>query len=364
MKHLYTFLIGCISLTAFAQTTPTVGDFKLNFAVPDNPAFKILGKDPSNILRPANLEELTTTISDLNGGSSLVLPESFALEISPNLLKNRKLELDKYNSETNLLWRTLRISLGTSRTSEDMGRTDLGVGLRFSIINEGEYKTDSEYQNELDKILKGDVRLRQILAEEYFKCNEIKRSDLARNPDLEKQQLQYIDDKIKYTYKDFVNAQIDSLKKEFEDKNWNAQKLDFAAAARGLSPDSLAKNVEFKAFSVWLTYANGKKWFDDWGQILFGVNYKYDELNIERNSLLSFNSRFYVGKNRLKGFAEAQYEIQSFQNQNAWLLNTGFEINIVGNLWADVSFGWEYMEADENIDGSAFKSDFDINYRF
>ena len=354
-KHLLLAFVVCITANTLGQISNLIEDFKLDFAVPDNPAFKILGKDPSNIIRPSNLEELTTTASYFRSGSSVVLPESFALELAPDLLLKRKMTLSNYSSKKNKFLRSIRISLGTSKASENNGETDLGIGLRFSLINDGDYKTEQKYQQKIARLLADDANKRQRLADNFRELYGYTAQQIAASAQLREREEAYIDTRI-----GDPNTELEAVNKQFEEDYWNAQKWDLAFATRGISPDSLVNNVELKAFAAWTTYANG---IGSWGQYLIGINYRYDELTPEENNLLSFNTRLYAGKNRIKGFIEVQYETQDLMDTDAFLLNTGFEINVVGSLWANVSFGVESVD-ENNVDRSAFKSDFDIKYRF
>ena len=51
---------------------------RLNIAVPEIPAFKALGIDPSNILRPSDIKSIALMISDFNSGGSFIIPKSFS----------------------------------------------------------------------------------------------------------------------------------------------------------------------------------------------------------------------------------------------------------------------------------------------
>jgi len=356
MRKLTVFLLTLLfGLCSFSQSD-LVGDFKLDFAIPDNPAFKLLGKDPSNLMRPSNLEELTTGLSDLKSGSGFLLPESFALEIAPDLMINRNTTLQEYSNAGNRFLRSIRISLGTSRVSENDLETDLAAGLRFSIINDGEYKTSAAYRAEIAQLLSTTVNRRQLLAQKFREKYNVTPAQIAASPALQEKEAAYIDD-----LDESPDEILEEINKRFEENNWNARKFDVAIALRGVSPNDLSEQVKLKAFGFWSTYANG---IGSWGQYLIGFNYKWDELTPETNNLISLNSRLYAGKNKIKGFLEAQYEMQDLMDQNSFLVNSGFEVNITGSLWADISFGIESIDAENQMDGSAFRSDFDINYRF
>jgi len=91
------------------------GDLKLNFVVPDMPAFKALGTEPSTILRPSTPKALAVSLSEFYDAQKIVLPKAFAMEVSPALLWNankKEVELKKYRERACI--NSFRLSLGTS----------------------------------------------------------------------------------------------------------------------------------------------------------------------------------------------------------------------------------------------------------
>ena len=74
------------------NTSSPVKDFRLNFAVPESPAFKLLEVDQSKILRPASLRELGVALSEFTGTDNIALniPKAFANRILPGSITQRK----------------------------------------------------------------------------------------------------------------------------------------------------------------------------------------------------------------------------------------------------------------------------------
>ncbi|MEJ7678402.1 MAG: hypothetical protein WKG06_11190 [Segetibacter sp.] len=152
MKRLL-FLFISIAIVTIAKSQRvellTLSKLKLNFAVPDMPAFKSLGTESSDLLRPSTVQALAITTSEFYQDRKLLLPQAFAMEISPSLLINAKkgpVELRKYAKRAVL--NSLRFSLGSSKDSSlsPSGR-NLSFGLRISLIDKGDLTTDTSYQS-------------------------------------------------------------------------------------------------------------------------------------------------------------------------------------------------------------------------
>ena len=96
--------------------------FQVDFAIPDAPAFKLLNSEPSSILRPTTVRELTTTFSNfVQNGSSLTIPNAIAIEFSPGLLvSGQTLSLDAYRKLD--WWYRLRVSGATLRRTDGRDR--------------------------------------------------------------------------------------------------------------------------------------------------------------------------------------------------------------------------------------------------
>src|SRR6187401_1448874 len=91
MKHtLISFLSVLIVTNAQTQSIDsiTLSKLRLNFTVPDMPAFKSLNTEPSNLLKPSTPMAFAVTISELYQDRKFLLTKAFALEISPSLLLN------------------------------------------------------------------------------------------------------------------------------------------------------------------------------------------------------------------------------------------------------------------------------------
>lgn len=322
---LFAGVLNSTSLNARLESLPTqTQKYRVNFAVPDAPAFKLLGTDPSHILRPITVRELAIGLSDfLRWDNTLALPKSFAIEFSPGLLIGGKtLTLAKYQKHPQI-YRT-RLSIATTRPEEGSSATTLAVGIRVTQIDESDLRIDKSYISQATVMA---AKITDILAEERERIG-LGPSDTSEEikdlPEVKKQ----------------IDAILSSFTGKWADEKWNARILEWAIALRANSLDSLGSNLKLDNLSVWSTSAYG---FGTWGQLLFGLYGAYErELpDGDYKPSVSLASRLYIGTNQYKVFAEAQSFWKQERKPN-WLLNGGGEIKLSGNIWVDFSAGAEY----------------------
>lgn len=365
----------CISLQVFSQVTredtTLVKNFRLDFAVPDQPAFKMLGTNPSEILRPSSVNDLSVIATEFMSGSSIVLPRAIALEVAPFMLaKANKITLQEYDEQKIL--NSVRISLGSQfSTTNSTQAYKLSLGARVTIFDKGDLKTDQGFRSEIYKLTADKTELENKLKIEYL--NRIGKTimDYATDPEVEAATEEYIsNESAKYIDMPF-DKRLERLRQDYKAKNWNKSKLDFAAAVLTQSPDSLAQNITFQSFGFWATYAVPVK---TWGQVLAGLNYSYLEndgavtdtlsnTSKEKDNRLNLSSRFYFGTNRIKGFAEAAYYYSGLEETNNALLNLGTEINPFSGVWITLNGGYLFNDIFENGGSSQLFTSFDIRFQ-
>jgi hypothetical protein len=350
MKKLF-LLFAMTPLWAFSQNTLD-GVYRLNFAIPDLPAFKALGTEPSNLLRPSNTEDFTFVSSGLTNGKQLLIPNDLAIEVCPLLIGN------KYNSMTlsefrkKRAWATSRLSVGTTSNPDiSPDARSAALGYRISLINKGDARKDTVFLEDILKNVGIKLDVKAKLLDTLLALDGI--SLLDENYD--EMRSEYADNSLndlinKYNEKSsggvdallgnyVINEYITQIKNNYKDNNWNAEKFDVALAGVWQSRDSLLLNVRYGSFSFWATYARpvGIK-----GQLMLGANYRNLVSDIGTNNLLSVSTRYYHGSNGLKAMLEGQYEYYSGLEDSFVLLNSGAEINIKNGIWLDLSFGWRW----------------------
>ncbi len=327
-------LVLIFPIFVFAQipSDSLVKNYKLNFALPDNPAFKALGTEPSNILRPSVTQDFSFISSEFFNGKNLIIPNSFGIEISPILLMNtEEMTLSKFRRHNAL--KTSRFSLGTFKDS--LKTRNISLAYRITVINKGDLRTDKEgLEDFLQKLAVerskqyADLRIKFLLENNLLPFNLTEKDSIRME--------EYITNNIDEASEDF-EKRVDKLKEEYKNNNWNAEKLDFAAALVGKSPDSLLSNVTFRNLSLWSTYAIRIK---KYAQILLGVNYQLNNIQDKDYHSVSISNRNYFGSNRIKFFFEEQLKYDQFLGDKTnLLLNIGAEANLSKGFWIDLNAG-------------------------
>lgn len=369
----------------------TLSRMKLNFIVPDMPAFKSLGTEPSNLLRPSIPQAFAVAISEFYSQQKFIIPNSFAVEISPSLLLNAKKGnqalQDRYAK--NRVLNSFRISLGSGRdTSFSPTGRNLALGFRINLVNDGEMATDMEELREISEKL-GEFRIatraiRKAFAGKYidqvkiwakkFNVQPEREIDRAAGPDDITDWDLILDENLSDTawkkkYDEFVGQQrapefdawFIAEKERYRKANWNANKFDLALSVLGSSKDSLLGSARFSRIDLWGTFAlrSGAS-----AQTLFGLNVGYGSID----SLLKVNDdkkylhlavpvRYLVGTNRIKGFCEVQYEYLQQNKSNNGLFNLGAEVNPLDGLWLNFYGGINF---NASAGSSYFRTNLDI----
>jgi len=360
MKHIFVALLLLPALAALAQDTPdqnlNLSDLpKLNFAVPDLPAFKSLGTEPSNLLRPSTPENFYAVASEFFNGKNFILPQAFAVEFSPLLLTSLdKITLQRYRDHR--AWNSSRFSLGTFR-DEELNTTRAAIGYRISFINEGDVKTDTSITRKIAERLQARSEIRADLMDEYLIRNNLTEEACYNDPACRAAQQQYVDDHIPLK-KEALSMEFDTMIDNYVKDHWNARKWDLAVAFTGQSGDALIRNIRYSSFSAWTTYALPT--FKQSGQLLVGLHWQnYRSLDDTLQNNISLNLRHYYGANRLKFFVEGQYQYLQETEASTALANFGGELNIRGGLWIDFHAG---LQKDFSNNRSSFVSQFSFRY--
>ncbi len=297
--------------------SPFVKDYRIDFAIPDAPAFKLLEVDQSAILRPQTVRDLVMALDGFRGdGGALVVPRQIGVELSPGLLVGGgQLRLADYAARKYLY--ATRLSGATNRDSAN--RAQLAAGVRFSVVDEQDIRDKGGGGS--DTVVTAFTQ--RILA--LYRGARI-RAGPPPAPIVLTDSEQRL-----------VEAVSDSIERYWADRYWNASALELAVGARAGSSDSLGHDPRLDEVAGWVTYANGLR---GWGQLLLGA-----KVGAERDtsgSLRAANAlaaRLYVGSNALKGFVEGQQAVASHRSAE-WLLNGGVEIRLPGVGWIEASAGY------------------------
>lgn len=325
----------------------------IDFAVPDQPAFKALGKEPSDLLRPTDIKGIALQLPNFYAENDFIIPLDFGLEIAPWKLYgvgNWNLE-DYRNSWLRRFAFNSSISIGAFSGQEVMDiapeiKGIASIGFRTTLRGkEGDLLRDPDY------IRYGQATHAYL---QEFTTDWLKKYNKENNTVYDAVEVDADE-----TLQSLRNEAFEDSRTAFDPKsNWNATRLDLALALKGVSTTKSLAGLTNPSFHVWLTKAVKVK---NWGQLLLGAHGDYwfngydPELsfNDTSGSNFSLSSRFYVGElNRfpstgllhlenVKGFIEYEFERNWDYSIQKDLVNIGLEFGVSETLWFNVSGGVE-----------------------
>ena len=312
-----------------------VANARVDYAVPDAPAFKILGTEPSNIMRPSTVRELGVAISAVNAKGG-------AIEVSPSLLIGNP-TLSSYRDSP--FWHRLRVSAGAQLTEN--GNKDYGIGLRMTFIDDADLRTDPLLTDAL-------IQVGHQLGAKEIECSKSIQIDPVLHPE---EWARAIDScltpAVTAKYDSIVEATRESAKR----RNWNKTLWEMGLAELASTPDSSVKRLQAQKYGMWSTLA--LPLFSTRGQILVGLRalVERDSDNVLDRWNGSVVVRGYYGKNDVKGFAEGDWDFRThaFPTVTASL---GVEFSVGNGIWVEGFAGLS------TISGQGAKFTTGLNLRF
>lgn len=325
----------------------TVDQVQLDFAVPDNPAFKSLGKDPSNILRPSSVKDLALQFGNFTGNGSFVIPKDFSLEVAPGLLLKPWYTLNDYQNKSGIRFLSkLRLSVGAA-SDDETHTSSLAAGIHITLLDNSDFRRDTEFLRKYIfekqdrftvswKKYRDAIIVQKGLTIEQYEA--LPQQDKDAILDQAKERVGYELDTI------FTNALA-----VYKKQKWNASKIDFAYSLLSQSGDSLISNARIQKHSFWLSVALKPGKNNNWGQLLIGINNNVVRAENKFYNEFNGNLRFYAGANRVKGFIEAQYQNldNPIERQKTLYAQIGLEVAVLKSIW--LHFGTGVLNA---LDGS------------
>ncbi len=325
----------------------TVDQVQLDFAVPDNPAFKSLGKDPSNILRPSSVKDLALQFGNFTGNGSFVIPKDFSLEVAPGLLLKPWYTLNDYQNKSGIRFLSkLRLSVGAA-SDDETHTSSLAAGIHLTLLDNSDFRRDTEFLRKYIfekqdrftvswKKYRDAIIVQKGLTIEQYEA--LPQQDKDAILDQAKERVGYELDTI------FTNALA-----VYKKQKWNASKIDFAYSLLSQSGDSLISNARIQKHSFWLSVALKPGKNNNWGQLLIGINNNVVRAENKFYNEFNGNLRFYAGANRVKGFIEAQYQNldNPIERQKTLYAQIGLEVAVLKSIW--LHFGTGVLNA---LDGS------------
>jgi hypothetical protein len=335
------FLNAQIGIDSLTRST-----FKTNYSIPDNPAYNLLGNQPSTIMRNSKIQPISLVTEFLNG-TSFSLPKSIGIEIAPYLLTSPSQSFKHYKE--NFILNHTAISFGTQKDSSNVSY--VAIGLKVTIVDRTDPSQDSNFTIKVISRLKQDAKLREKIMDEYMRLNAISDPYELGSPEHIKKLKLFISNKVEEM------TDIKKITETFQNENWNKLKIDFALGILNKTNIGRIDSMELNKLGSWMTISapliSGSN-----TQNVLGLNYNFTKNNEIHSVYLS--DRVYVGTNKLKGFLEGQLNYNSFKNDLGYLANIGAECNVFGSFWAEFAFGvHKNLETGEK---GVFNSNFNIKY--
>jgi len=233
---------------AIAQEIPGIPE-KLelgSLAIPDSPAFEVLGVSPSTVARPGSARELAISFlsSSIKGNSEF--PRNLAIEFSPYWWSyHPDLTWEDFINDHNIganLTQTLSISIATAQThivdnGIDIAGTGLGFGLRTSLRKGQPSKKAIAQKEKMQKLF-------QNISENAIP------DDISTSPKDENGN-PYIE------LSDTDLKKIENAQKDFRQANLNrvGWRLELASAVSYDFPDDKWDDGDFKNTGFWVNSA-------------------------------------------------------------------------------------------------------------
>jgi hypothetical protein len=292
--------------------------FKIDFAVPEAPAFSLFQASKSSILRPGTVREFAALASDIVAGDGkLTVPEELGLEASPAMLiVGPRLSLQAYQ---NAPW-LYRLRLSAAVKRQGAALTSLAFGLRTAVFDRADLRTNPGYLQAATGMAR---EINDIFAEQNREAPPAPGTELSLD-DLTPERRARLD------------QVAERLKQRVEERAWNADILDVAAGALASARDSTGADLSLMQLAGWLTYAKG---IGRWGQLLLGARASAlrDSLTRDFSGGGSVGTRLYAGVNQYKVFLEAERRWTTGDNES--LLGAGGEARLMHGGWIQFSTG-------------------------
>ncbi len=328
-------IVFVLSITIQTNAQIKRGWGNLDYAVPESPAFKLLGTQPTNLLRPTSLRDISLGVGNyLTSDNAGIIPKNLSIEIAPTLF-SPNLNLKKYNNNK-FLYRT-KLSIGT--LTNQNGSYEIAGGINFTLIDKSDKRdSNNKFVSNILTAHRTDYKNISDAINLVYESNKF--------PGLSK-----LDIKTAYEQKDSTKKEIiaavemeleeakyDTLRNNWDKDNWNATIWQVGIGTKANFKDSVFKDITKKAgYGIWSTFGTH---FCKYDQILIGLSVlgSSDTTGSLEKPDASLGVRYYYGVNEIKGFVELEGKIASQTNANFYTIKFGTEIRLEKGYWADLGF--------------------------
>jgi hypothetical protein len=359
-----------------AQSSSTLQQFQVDVAVPESPAFVLIGGTPSNLLRPTLMRDFSAGLSNFaSKDGTVATPQNLGVEAAPAMLfYGRRLSLADYRKSP-VLYR-LQASVAINTATNRDAPNQIALGVRTSLLNGTDPRMDRTYQQSIDSVTAELLKVNRAMYDIESGGTKVDNPEelvdeptgdktprtrdtvnvVACHRDLERgDEMSCVvtaatkQDPAAATIplerqRERLNDILRDRRRRWEDQHWNARSLDVAGGGKVANRDSLGNDPAVQAVSVWTTYANP---LATWGQWLVGGS-----LGWQRNAVTdnlrpqpTLSTRIYVGENQHRGYVEAEKRFNDPDRDG--LVNLGGELRLRNSVWASVSAGLMFRPGDQ-----------------
>ena len=355
--------------TSFAATNP-IKAANIDLAVPESPAFTVLGLTPQTVTRPASPRELATSLLngvDQNGN----FQSGLALDFAPYMLfaGDQLGLLDYQNNRLLRLLTRFQTSFATTKGASDNDKsTRLALGFHTTLWDRGDPRLDNELLGCFARELK-------VGPDDIMEPIPMDAPGPDATPAEKAKYDEYLKEKKKY---DEANEAVgvenareaEECRKTSREKNWNKSSWVIAAAPSWISTDGKTRNFRWNGAGVWSSLAygfEGVPGLQSNSQLIFHVRYRNNEMvpdpDVEKSFLpqdsLFLGSRLRLGTANSTAsfegvFIRSRNNKQPFDNSSRFSL--GLERKVAENMWFNISFGGEQGRQDGRNNGFVLTS--------
>ena len=331
------FCLVLASGSGLAQdTVPNIKNGTVDLAVPESPAFTVLGLTPGTVVRPASPRALAAEVLngvDQNGN----FQTGVAIDTAPYMLfYGNRVTLEQYQKRPLLqfLART-QFSFATVKGSSQSDKsTRLAAGLSLTMFDKGDARLDGDFVAKLARIGQEGLAAFPPL------------SPLATDADLADRKKQ-IEQKVEMDAKPIREAK--------RQRSWNRSSWVLAGAPSWISPDGTTTHLHFDGAAVWSSLAygfEGVPGLQDAAQIILHGRFHSNETvpdpetagNFYQQQSTVTGARMRFGTENTIGSFEVTYlhtRPVDRPTENYFRLSVGAEKRLNDNLWLHLGTGGE-----------------------
>lgn len=330
----------------------------VDLAVPESPAFTVLGLTPDTVVRPNSPRKFATALLsgvDRNGN----FQSGTAIDTVPYLLlAGEELTLKQYREQYKLrLAARTQFSFATTKgASEEDKSVRLSLGVRLTLWDNGDPRTDKDL---LDCFDKASLKYLQALTPP-----SVAPLDLLPDDATQEMKNRSISEWAAYNLKETQAnptrlQEVEACRAEARKKNWNKSSWIIAYAPSWISTSGQTSDFRWNGGGFWSSVAYGFEGFpvlQKNSQLIFHGRYRSNEQVpdpakkgsfLEQDSLY-FGARLRVGNENATGSFEGVF-VRSRPNGMPWdtsaRYSVGLERRIAENLWFALAFGGENGKA-------------------